>query len=89
MPLLKTLPGVGDILAIVIDQEVGPIDRFLKWPSSRRRAGEAEERPCQSDGGGGPASLRGRGLGVEEGEALRRASCQPGLARAGISAVES
>jgi transposase len=26
--LLKTLPGVGDILAIVIDREVGSIDRF-------------------------------------------------------------
>jgi transposase len=26
--LLKTLPGIGDILAIVIDREVGSIDRF-------------------------------------------------------------
>lgn len=28
MQLLKTLPGVGDILAIVIDREMGSIDRF-------------------------------------------------------------
>ncbi len=28
MQLLKTLPGVGDILAIVIAREVGEIDRF-------------------------------------------------------------
>ncbi|NIS83016.1 MAG: transposase, partial [Anaerolineales bacterium] len=28
MRLLKSLPGVGDILAIVIDREVGIIDRF-------------------------------------------------------------
>jgi transposase len=26
--LLKTLPGVGDVLAIVIDREIGSIDRF-------------------------------------------------------------
>jgi transposase len=26
--LLKTLPGIGDILAIVVDREIGSIDRF-------------------------------------------------------------
>lgn len=28
MQLLKTLPGIGDILAIVIEREIGSIDRF-------------------------------------------------------------
>jgi transposase len=28
LQLLKTLPGVGDILALVIDREIGSIDRF-------------------------------------------------------------
>ena len=28
MQLLKTLPGIGEILAIVIDLEIGDIDRF-------------------------------------------------------------
>ena len=28
MQLLKSLPGVGDILAIVIEREIGTIDRF-------------------------------------------------------------
>jgi transposase len=30
MQLLKTLPGVGDILSIVIDSEIGSIDRFSR-----------------------------------------------------------
>jgi transposase len=33
MQLLKTLPGVGNILAIVIDREVGSIDRFPTAPN--------------------------------------------------------
>jgi transposase len=32
MQLLKTLPGVGDILAIVIDREVGTVTRFPSAP---------------------------------------------------------
>ena len=32
MQLLETLPGVGDILSIVIDREVGTISRFPSAP---------------------------------------------------------
>jgi transposase len=33
MQLLKSLPGVGNILAIVIDREIGSIDRFPTAPN--------------------------------------------------------
>ncbi|HSB01965.1 MAG TPA: hypothetical protein VLE49_15045, partial [Anaerolineales bacterium] len=34
MQLLKTVPGVGDILAIVIGTEIGLVERFSRLSSS-------------------------------------------------------
>ena len=39
MQLLKTLPGIGDILAIVIDREVGLVERFSTAESLASYAG--------------------------------------------------
>jgi transposase len=49
MLLLKTLPGVGDILAIVIDREVGIISRF---PGSQNFSSYAGTTPRVSSSGG-------------------------------------
>ncbi len=49
LSLLKTLPGVGDILAIVIDREVGLMQRF---PSPRHFAGYAGTTPKVRASGG-------------------------------------
>ena len=49
MQLLKTLPGVADILAIVIDREVGTIARF---PSSQHFSSYAGTTPRVSSSGG-------------------------------------
>jgi transposase len=49
MQLLKTLPGVGDILAIVIDREVGTISRF---PGSQNFSSYSGTTPRVSSSGG-------------------------------------
>ncbi len=49
MQLLKTLPGVGDILAIVIEREVGTIERF---PSPAQFASYSGTTPRVSSSGG-------------------------------------
>jgi transposase len=49
MQLVKTLPGVGDILAIVIDREVGSISRF---PSSKHFSSYSGTTPRVSSSGG-------------------------------------
>ncbi|MFQ5795321.1 MAG: transposase, partial [Candidatus Bipolaricaulia bacterium] len=49
MKLLKTLPGVGDILAIVIEREVGCIDRF---PDNGRLASYCGTTPKVRASGG-------------------------------------
>jgi len=49
MQLLKTLPGVGDILAIVIEREVGRMDRF---PDHERFAGYCGTTPKVKASGG-------------------------------------
>jgi len=49
MQLLKTLPGVGDMLAIVIEREVGSIDRF---PSPQQFSSYCGTTPRVSSSGG-------------------------------------
>jgi transposase len=49
MQLLKTLPGVGDLLAIVIDREVGSISRF---PSAAQFSSYCGTTPWVSSSGG-------------------------------------
>ncbi len=49
MQLLKTLPGVGDVLAIVIEREVGSIERF---PSPQQFSSYAGTTPRVSSSGG-------------------------------------
>ncbi len=49
MQLLKTLPRVGDILAIVTEREVGTISRF---PSSQHFSSYADTTPRVSSSGG-------------------------------------
>ena len=49
MQLLKTLPGVADILAIVIDREIGSIDRF---PTAENLCGYAGVVPTIHSSGG-------------------------------------
>lgn len=49
LQLLKTMPGVGDILAIVIDREVGLMQRF---PSPQHFAGYAGTTPKVRASGG-------------------------------------
>jgi len=49
MKLLKTLPGVGDILAIVIERELGSIERF---PDHERFAGYCGTIPRVKASGG-------------------------------------
>ena len=49
MQLLKSLPGVGDILAIVIDREVGTISRF---PGSQNFSSYSGTTPRVSSSGG-------------------------------------
>jgi transposase len=49
MQLLKTLPGVGDILAIVVDRETGSIDRF---PGPQQFACYSGTTPKVSSSGG-------------------------------------
>lgn len=49
MQLLKSLPGVGDILAIVIEREVGAIDRF---PSAPQFCSYSGTTPRVSSSGG-------------------------------------
>ena len=49
MQLLKSLPGVGDILAIVINSEIGCVDRF---PSAEHFASYAGTTPKVSSSGG-------------------------------------
>jgi transposase len=49
MQLLKTLPGVGDILAIVIDNEVGSVERF---PDGEHFASYAGTTPKVKSSGG-------------------------------------
>ena len=49
MQLLKTLPGVGDLLAIVIEREVGSIDRF---PSPQQFSSYSGTTPRVSSSGG-------------------------------------
>lgn len=49
MQLLKTLPGVGDILAIVIEREVGSIERF---PSPQQFSSYSGTTPRVSSSGG-------------------------------------
>jgi hypothetical protein len=49
MQLLKSLPGVGDILAILIDREVGTISRF---PSASQFSSYCGTTPRVSSSGG-------------------------------------
>lgn len=49
MRLLKTLPGVGDILSIVIDSEIGAVDRF---PDGEHLASYAGTVPTVQGSGG-------------------------------------
>jgi transposase len=49
MKLLKTLPGIGDILAIIIALEIGDIDRF---PTAEKLASYAGTVPRVSSSGG-------------------------------------
>jgi transposase len=49
MQLLKTLPGVGDILAIVIDREIGSVTRF---PTAENLASYAGTTPKVTSSGG-------------------------------------
>jgi transposase len=49
MQLLKSLPGVGDILAIVIDREIGTICRF---PSAAQFSSYSGTTPRVSSSGG-------------------------------------
>jgi len=49
MNLLKTLPGVGDILAIIIEREMGTVDRF---PDNERFAGYCGTVPKVKSTGG-------------------------------------
>jgi transposase len=49
MQLLKSMPGIGEILAIVIDLEIGDIDRF---PSHRHFASYAGTVPKVKSSGG-------------------------------------
>lgn len=49
MQLLKSLPGVGDILAIVIEREVGTIERF---PTPEQLASYSGTTPRVSSSGG-------------------------------------
>jgi transposase len=49
MQLLKTIPGVGDILAIVIEREVGDIQRF---PSAQQFSSYCGTTPRVSSSGG-------------------------------------
>jgi transposase len=49
MKLLKTLPGVGDILAIMIALEIGDVDRF---PTTEKLASYAGTVPRVSSSGG-------------------------------------
>ncbi len=49
MQLLKTLPGVGDMLAIVIEREVGSIERF---PSPQQFSSYCGTTPRVSSSGG-------------------------------------
>jgi len=49
MQLLKTLPGVGDMLAIVIEREVGSIERF---PSAQQFSSYCGTTPRVSSSGG-------------------------------------
>lgn len=49
MQLLKTLPGVGDILAIVMDREIGSVERF---PTAENLASYAGTTPKVKSSGG-------------------------------------
>jgi transposase len=49
MQLLKTIPGIGDVLAIVIEREVGSIDRF---PSPQQFSSYCGTTPRVSSSGG-------------------------------------
>ncbi len=49
MQLLKTLPGVGDMLAIVIERAIGSIDRF---PSAPQFSSYCGTTPRVSSSGG-------------------------------------
>jgi len=49
MQLIKTLPGVGDILAIVIDREIGSVERFA---SAENLASYAGTTPKVKSSGG-------------------------------------
>ncbi len=49
MQLLKTIPGVGDVLAIVIEREVGSIERF---PSPQQFSSYCGTTPRVSSSGG-------------------------------------
>lgn len=49
LQLLKTLPGIGDILAIVIDREIGSVERF---PTAENLASYAGTTPKVKSSGG-------------------------------------
>ena len=77
--ILKTLPGVANILSITIEREVGNVNRF---PSSAQFASYAGTVPTVKSSGG-KTLIRISVLDVEKTRTLQRSSQKSGHPRQG------